>query len=109
MQVNLRCLRYTRFILKSAIPKAPQINLQIAYLSFLPANTTLKNGRAVYLNILIFEGGCAHPRGGGECCFFLGNKVKKTMSKCHIHERSHVTKPLLLSNNVIISPTEHAQ
>ena len=45
---------------------------------------------------------------GGECCF-LGNKVKKTMSKCHIPERSHVTKPLLLSNNVIISPTEHAQ
>jgi len=41
--------------------------------------------------------------------FFLGNKVKKTMSKCHIPERSHVTKPLLLSNNVIISPTEHAQ
>ena len=33
---------------------------------------------------------------------------KKTMSKCHIPERSHVTKPLLLSNNVVISPTEHA-
>ena len=36
-------------------------------------------------------------------------KVKKTMSKCHIPERSHVTKPLLLSNDVVISPTEHAQ
>ena len=34
---------------------------------------------------------------------------KKTMSKCHIPERSHVTKPLLLSNDVVISPIEHAQ
>ena len=24
----------------------------------------------------------------------LGNKVKKTMSKCQIPERSHMTKPL---------------
>ena len=39
----------------------------------------------------------------------LGNNVKKTMSMCHIPERSHVTKPLLLSNDVVISPTEHAQ
>ena len=51
--------------------------------------------------------GCGGGR--GENAVFLGNKVKKTMSKCHIPERSHVTKPLLLSNNVIISPTEHAQ
>ena len=45
----------------------------------------------------------------GRMLINLGNKVKKTMSKCHILERSLVTKPLLLSNDVIISPTEHAQ
>ena len=52
--------------------------------------------------------GCGEG-GRGRMLFFLGNKVKKTMSKCHIPERSHVTKPLLLSNNVIISPTEHGK
>ena len=45
----------------------------------------------------------------GKMMTYLGNMVKKTMSKCHIPEHSHVTKPLLLSNDVIISPTEHAQ